>query len=194
MRIYAEMKAQAFALDTDSTIALAKFVRFLGFGMESAVEHVAHVVSDVLQGWGITVTPRSHTEWAQAANIFAVALCSTVPGSSSTLYCIKLAFLDGVRWSQGDSNTRHSPEKMRAMLRRAKAINLEDPAKILTNELDAAKLRIILYDKKQQRLLQTGPTQSGSHTRSGIGLLTPGGSDDMGPTSDEEVILYDESD
>jgi len=187
------MKAEVFALTTTSIVALARFVQLLGFNGRSAMDHIAHVVSDVLQGWGIAVARRSHAEWAKAADDFANALC-TSPQPMSTRQSIKLSFLDGVRWSRGDFNTRHSAEKMRIMLRRAKAINLDNPAKILTDELDATKLNLMLYDKKQQRLLQSGSNRPNLLPRSNSGLLTPGGSDDAGPESQNEEIVYDESD
>lgn len=67
---------------------------------------------------------------------------------------MKIAFLDGVRWSQGDVNARHRAERMRVMLTRARRIGLDDPARILRDELDAAKLEVMMYDQKQQQLLQ----------------------------------------
>lgn len=54
----------------------------------------------------------------------------------------------------GDFNARQKPKQMQLMLGRAKKIGLESPAGILTSELDASKLSVIAYEKKQQILLR----------------------------------------
>lgn len=72
---------------------------------------------------------------------------------------MKIAFLDGARWSQGDFNARHKADRMRTMLTRARRVGLDDdPAKILQDELDAEKLDVMIYYQKQQRLLQGSQT------------------------------------
>ena len=99
----------------------------------------------------------------------------------------ELAFLDGVRWGNGEWNAIFKPDKIRRMLKRAKKVGLESPAQILSDQLDAAKLTIWAFEKRQQRLLQ------GTASRA---LLTDAVEDKdeivFDPTSDEGEFAIDE--
>lgn len=160
-KILASFQAETLVLDKEAIRAIASVVRFLGLDASFAIEPVMHIVSDILQGWAFTVKHDTPAGWSQAAGTFAAAMDS--PSGSIDIRAfenMKLAFLDGVRWSRGDFNTRHNPETMRIMLVRAKKIGLEAPTKILTDELDAVKLNLMLYDKNQQRLLHGTASQA----------------------------------
>lgn len=186
------LSAQKLALNAHTIPAIAAVVKFCGLRPESATEHIMHIVSDIVQGWSIAVSHRSPAQWSSAADTFASAMVtpSATPGWVKDFQKTKLAFLDGVRWAQGDVNARHKAERMRTMLTRARRIGLEDPAKILRDELDAAELTIGLYDQKQQRVLQGGGN---------VGLLEEEKEEDvmlpLTPTSGrmriDDDILYD---
>ena len=92
---------------------------------------------------------------------------------------MKLAFLDGVRWSRGDFNVRHKAATMKTMLGRAKKVGLEDPSKILCEELDAVKANLMLYEKRQQSILQ------GS---GGRGMLM-GDAEERGEEAEQEMLM-----
>lgn len=155
------LKAHGLGLDQGTVTAIAAIVRFFNFTCDAVPEHIMHLVSDLVQGWSIVVSYQSPEQWSSMSNVFASAMVTAVtPSWIKDLQKMKSAFLDGVRWSQGDVNARHKAEKMQTMLTRARRIGLDDPAKILRNELDAAKLGVIMYDQRQKRLLQGGASQA----------------------------------
>lgn len=190
-----DLEKQNFQLNEDTVVTLARFARFLHLGMNSPAEHLMHLVSDVIQGWGVKVKYHAPEQWLSAANVFATSL-GQAPASMKQYQQMKIAFLDGVRWSQGEFNTRHSDEKMRIMLGRAIKIGLQDPAKLICEELDGAKLNVMLYDKKQQKVLEGAAARAlpqGAAARNGAGLTLSAG-DATTDSEDEEMILYDNQD
>ncbi|KAK4547132.1 hypothetical protein LTR36_001353 [Oleoguttula mirabilis] len=135
--------------------AIARFCKTLGLGRNSSIEHISHVVADMVLGWAFRVEHLSAHEWQNAASIFAHVLCRrSVPTAGiQDLQRIKMGFLDGVKWGMGTYNVRHSPISITDMKRKAKSVGLESPAKIISDEMDATKLHIWAYEKRQQRLL-----------------------------------------
>lgn len=153
-------KKQKVPLDRKAILAMAEIARFLGLSSASATEHVMHVVSDLTQGWNLAVSYQSAQKWTEDAARFASAMHHGPHGSLEDFQRMKLAFLEGVRWSRGsDTSTRHNVNEMRLMLLRAKKIGLEDISKTLCDELDSAKLRLKLFDENQQRLLKGSAVQ-----------------------------------
>ena len=81
-----------------------------------------------------------------------------------TLEQLHIAFLIGCSLALGDPNitnfhARQSVQNKQRILRKSKAIGLENPAAILCNELDAAKLHLMLQHKSYERLLSAPPSQ-----------------------------------
>lgn len=190
------LQAQNLKLDMQSVPAIAALVCFFTLESSGKTEHIMHIVSDVIQGWSLTVLYHSPQQWLALADSFASAMLNPPlrVGWLKDYQSIKMAFLDGVRWSQGDVNARHKLERMQTMLTRARKIGLEDPGKIVRDELDAAKFNVMTYDRKQQRLLQ------GRHA--GHRVLAAGeDEDDIPPTAPrskrrrfEDSIVYDTDD
>ncbi|KAK5136207.1 hypothetical protein LTR08_003814 [Meristemomyces frigidus] len=137
--------AKAFGLGTDST----------RYWSDSATEQLSQVVADLVQGLHFRIDVLSPQEWQTVAAIFAHVLCRrSVPAASfQQTENIKLGFLAGIQWSLGQFNARHSVQLIAGMQRRAKAVGLESPARILSDELDAAKLHLVSYERRQERLL-----------------------------------------
>ncbi|KAK4556216.1 hypothetical protein LTR86_006913 [Recurvomyces mirabilis] len=95
---------------------------------------------------------------------------------------VRMAFLDGLRWGLGIFNVRHSSEGMALMMEKATVAGLGDPAKILADELDAAKLQIDVFGRTQHALVEDGG-------RSGDDLdLIEGPGDMMNDDADEDVV------
>lgn len=184
-KILPSLKSDNVTLNVENITAMAQIARFLGFDAALPIEHVMHIVSDIIQGWAFTITSKTPSGWSECANIFANAMndCEA-PTDLKGHQNMKLAFLDGVRWSRGDFNVRHKAERMKTMLMRAKKIGLEDPAKIVCGELDAVKINLMLYEKTQQKILQ------GKGAR---GLIMEAGEEQEGEEEEEEALVMPQS-
>lgn len=54
---------------------------------------------------------------------------------------------------------RHNAERLQKMERKAITLGLGNPASILANELDGAKIQLYLHQKAHQRLVTATPSQ-----------------------------------
>lgn len=186
---------QHIKLDTSTATSMAEVVRFLSLQPDGSPEHLMHIISDIVQGWSLAVSYHSPQQWSSMAGTFASAMIT--PSGDSWLkdyQRMKMAFLDGVRWSQGDVNARHKAERMRTMLSRARKIGLEDPAKILRDELDAAKLGIMMYDQKQKRLVEGRASQALLAEDDNEHDTLPMTPRSIGFDQDEEILYEDDED
>ncbi|GIZ48684.1 hypothetical protein CKM354_001173400 [Cercospora kikuchii] len=159
---------QKVPLNTFSVKAIAEIARFLGLGRASPLDHISHIVADIVQGWHLQVVPRDQQEWRALATLFARNYLST-PAGLVQEQTVRMAFLDGVRFGQGQFNARHKPETVAAMTKRAKLVGLECPARIITDELDAIKVMAwsqeqrvdkLLKSRKEQLMLEEGFVES----------------------------------
>ncbi|CAK1367151.1 hypothetical protein CB0940_10470 [Cercospora beticola] len=159
---------QKVPLNTFSVKAIAEIARFLGLDRTSPLDHISHIVADIVQGWHLQVVPRDQQEWRALATLFARNYLST-PAGLVQEQTVRMAFLDGVRFGQGQFNARHKPETVAAMTKRAKMVGLECPARIITDELDAIKVMAwsqeqrvgkLLKSRKEQLMLEEGFVES----------------------------------
>ncbi|USW55915.1 hypothetical protein Slin15195_G092340 [Septoria linicola] len=149
----AEFKSHGIRLDSTTAAGIARLTRFLGLTSKSPVQHLSHIVADVVRGWHLSVIFQEPRAWRKLASDFARALAGDHWMEPEKQQSLKLAFLDGIRWSQGDFNARHKVELMAAMQRKARLIGLEFPAKIVSDELDAWKVRLFTHENNVARLL-----------------------------------------
>ncbi|KAK5126694.1 hypothetical protein LTR85_009628 [Meristemomyces frigidus] len=135
--------------------AMARLCRFMGLSTQTPMSQISHVVSDIVQGWAFHVLYASPEEWPQVAAIFAHVYCrrSTPAAGVREVQKVKVAFLDGVKWGLGTFNARHTAENILKMQKKADAVGLGRPAKLIADELDAAKLDILTYEKAEDRLI-----------------------------------------
>ena len=155
-RILPTLRARNIQLNAAIIEAMAKLANLLGL-TSSDMNQLSSIVTDILQGWAIQLPRLTSLEWAKHASTFETQLCQTTGDQLSMLNQeTKLGFLDGLRWGSSKHwNTRHSPERMRLMQKQAKLVGLNDPVKILTDELDAAKVRLSMMGRQQTRLLRS---------------------------------------
>lgn len=73
---------------------------------------------------------------------------------------LRLMFEIGCRWGCGDANVKQKPDKMSAMLYRAKKIGISQPAQILVSRFNAAKMSVMQYDKKSRALLRNSGSRA----------------------------------
>ena len=151
-------RRQAMPLNSRSAGAIALLASFMGFTPKSPIAHISHIVADVVQGWHLAVVHREPLEWQTLASVFARSFTAAPVGLKQE-QAIKMAFLDGVRWGQGDFNARHKLETVVKMQKKAKSIGLECPAKIVTDELDAVKLMVWGHENRIANMLKTHNTQ-----------------------------------
>ncbi|KAK4609673.1 hypothetical protein CLAFUR0_14550 [Fulvia fulva] len=154
-RILSELRARNVQLNSAIISGMARLAALLGLGL-SDTDKLSNIVSDIIQGWAIQLQPLTSPEWAKYATTFAIQLCQSTGGELSLHHQeAKLGFLDGVRWGSSKHwNTRHSAERMRLMQKQARMIGVDDPVKILTDELDAAKVQLRMLGRQQARLLR----------------------------------------
>lgn len=154
-------KAQKLALTSDTIKAIARLIKFFGLRTTTPVQQLSHAVSDIVQGWGLSLAYSSPESWQKTAEIFASAMfesrSSGLP-SIRELNNVSYAWLDGVRWGCGDFNARHSPRKAKTMIYRAtKNLGIESAADLLTSNLFAcekASVQLGLSAASQQRQIQ----------------------------------------
>lgn len=114
-------------------------------------------VSDVVEGWSVSVERREEAEWYKLSTAFARHVCKrTIPPVSliKDVEMVKLAFLKGIEWGCGKVNATHSTALIAHKNQKAAAVGLADPRKIIVNELDAAKLLVMAHQKTEDRRLQ----------------------------------------
>lgn len=182
-------KAQEVPLDGRSISAMAEIALFLGLTTASAIEHVIHIVSDLIQGWAVAVSYQTQQKWLDDATCFASAMQVARHGSLQSLQGMKLAFLEGVRWSRGkDTSTRHNAESIRLMLLRARKIGLDDISKMLCNELDATKSGLQLFETRQQKLLGGMSAQHLLSAEEDAGNISPTTPEKPRCHYDEEIV------
>lgn len=124
----------------------------------------------------MSVEYREESEWYRLATAFARHVCKrTVPPVSliKDLEKVKLAFLKGIEWGCGKVNATHSAALIDQKNRKAAAVGLADPRKIIVDQLDAAKLVVMAHQKTEERRLEKYHQQ---------GHLLP-----AAPTDDEQL-------
>ncbi|KAK3695891.1 hypothetical protein LTR37_018296 [Vermiconidia calcicola] len=167
--------------------AVAEMVEFFGLTPKSPIAHIAGMISDYVEGWGLKVDEyHVGTEWIAAASVFAQVLCEK-RATLKDFEAVKMAFLDGVLWGNTrERNGKFRPEKRQRIMKRGKKIGLESPAKLLCDELDAVKLILMSFEKQQQRLLESGSTGQ-LQLEEGEQTEDEGIEDDMAQDIDEDV-------
>lgn len=151
--ILPKLRAMKVPLCCEAADAIAKFAHFMGLDAYAESAHISHLVCDLIQGWGLCLR---REDWGQVAAVFARGLESASNHilRSSESARLEMAFLDGVRWSSScHSNTMHNAEFVRLMQRRAKMIGLEDPAKLLHDQLEASSARMSASQSRMKLLL-----------------------------------------
>ena len=118
-----------------------------------------------MAGWAIVLTHKSPQEWAYLSSVWchAFVIGSVHPIDIRNMEKLKVAFLLGVCLGLRDPNDKNLSLQGSLMMRlklKATTIGLENPANILLNELDGAKIQLALcqrkFDTRFQRLLQEG--------------------------------------
>ncbi|KAK3071739.1 hypothetical protein LTR53_008101 [Teratosphaeriaceae sp. CCFEE 6253] len=192
-------------LDNETAVAIAKVCRVLGLTGSSCLDHLAHVVSDVVQGWCMTVKLKSAEEWASTAAVWVKTLCgrSTLPTLERDLQ-LRMTWLNGVKAAMGPSNSFRSdsdPESVRKLERNARAVGLESPARILLDPIAKATAAVLSLQQEvdahyggartSTRLLPaaTVPNRMERDVNSGHGANRASKSD---ATTDDDDIMYDE--
>ncbi|TKA82972.1 hypothetical protein B0A55_01553 [Friedmanniomyces simplex] len=162
-------------------------------------------VSDVIQGWKLTIPPLSSAEWASHATIWCHVLCgrATVPCLERELQ-LKMTFLHAVRAGLGEFNMLHSPVLIKRMRRKAHRVGLASPTSIIMDSVALATAAVLAYEREQEvryekaseamrmlpagvgdrRILLESDVESPCGGASGVGL----GSED----EDEDEIVYDD--
>lgn len=192
--------------------SIADVAKFLGLSYDSSIGHVSgvgtynhnpsnitecanryiSVVSGITQDWGINITRHSGSGWLAKAQTFAHAMDPNRTARPGHLTAMEEAFMDGVRWGcTKEANPRLRADRARRALRRARMVGLESPAKLLVDDLDAAKLTILSFEKAQLRALPASTAGYGGSRRP---LLIHGGDDGVNDDSgyDEEADEDDE--
>ena len=178
-----EFARQKVPLNTLSVRAIAELARFIGLSEHSPLEHISHIVADVIQGWHLSVVRRAEQEWSDLATTFCNAFVGNARLRLVREQIIRLAFLDGVRFGMGDFNARYKPEAIVTMNKRARNIGLENPTRIITNELDAVRIMAHSHEIRVANLIKRweGPL-----------LIKGGGEEESEIEEEEDFVTLDE--
>ncbi|KXL42365.1 MAG: hypothetical protein FE78DRAFT_73425 [Acidomyces sp. 'richmondensis'] len=135
--------------------ALAQIVK-LCLDCQSPVEQIGFLVAEIVFGWAFILQHAKPEEWLTIAAVFSHVLCgNSKPNGIVDEQRAKLAFLEGVKWGCGSYNTRHTPKAVLKMQNKAQSIGLGCPAKLLSNELGTLQLDLWLFERQQQRVIQS---------------------------------------
>ncbi|CAK4032606.1 Hypothetical predicted protein [Lecanosticta acicola] len=148
-----KLKINGVPLTPETTIAMARICNFLGLHTHLP-EKLGHIVSDIVEGWGLRVQKRDEAEWYQLSTLFAreVRSCSQ-PTTLVHQEKVKFAFLDGVGYGKGGVNCKFHPQLLAKKQNAASAVGLASPAQIIANRLDAAKMAVLASEKMENRRL-----------------------------------------
>ncbi|EGP87685.1 uncharacterized protein MYCGRDRAFT_93083 [Zymoseptoria tritici IPO323] len=139
------LRRQNIALSADTIPAIANVAIFLGLNAHSAMEHITHIVRDIVEGWGLTLKKQTEQDWQHLAGVFEEELCrhSPSPITLRTRVCVQTAFLSGVAAGTGKVNYRFKPDLLPQQQERAALLGLASPAAVIAHSLDGAKLTVL---------------------------------------------------
>lgn len=107
----------------------------------------------------------------------------------------------GVFWGLGDFNAKFRADRIRRTLFRARKSGIEDPAKILSDEMSGARIAIATSAQAHQRLLHNGPSQlllaaeeEDEDSAEDGDEIELSSDQEKGSSLEEDEILYDEGD
>lgn len=147
------LKAKGVPLTEDLTAAIARLCDFFGLNAKMP-DKLTHIVSDVIQGWGLRVEKRDEKQWYQLATLFAREVCRC---SKRLTFVdqekVKFAFLTGVGYGRGEVNCRFHQKLLVKQQKAASAVGLASPARIIANQLDAVKMAVLSTEKMEIRSL-----------------------------------------
>ncbi|SMQ45815.1 unnamed protein product [Zymoseptoria tritici ST99CH_3D7] len=132
-KVLSKLRDANIELGPETIGIIAKVARLMGLDSAAQPEHLSHILCDVIQGWGLRLVHAAHGEWEQLAARFARSISDRddriVPARE--LQVLESAFLDGVRYgSSKEFNTRHCPNRIRAMEVQALALGIPTPAEL----------------------------------------------------------------
>ncbi len=190
--ILPELRSQNVHL-TDTVIkSFSDITKFFGVDYRSPV-FVSSIVADLCFGWGFTIRYCTDDEWSRKAEVFSQAMCQGKVTQLKERCLMKVAFRDGVQWGNASEFTpKFDHGKARRAITKGGTIGLGSLVKPLLDELAAAKLALLMYEKAQQRALPQAPEGSSSRNRGAlmsVAFENEGDRDDDG--SDEVGLVED---
>ncbi|KAK3617377.1 hypothetical protein LTR56_025321 [Elasticomyces elasticus] len=149
-KIMSALTEDRIKLNTNIAVAIAQLCRIFGLSGSSALDHLEHVVSDVIQGWRVAIEHMSSAEWAHLAATWMHSLCgrSTVP-SPEREQQLKMTWLHGVKAGMGDFNTFRDGKLIKQMHRKAQDVGLDSPTQIVLEAMANATRAILELEQKQ---------------------------------------------
>ncbi|KAK3674830.1 hypothetical protein LTR78_005174 [Recurvomyces mirabilis] len=197
--ILTQLEDEHVPLSAQTTVVIARLCRFLGLTASSPLPHLEHIVSDVLQGWKLSVQPMSSAEWSQLASLWAHKFCGrqTLPSLERQM-TLQMCFLQSVKAGLGDFNVMLEPNLINRMHRKSKAVGLESPTRVVLDAMANATTALLDYEKQvDQRYAEAASTR----LLPGIEEYFQLGSDVPSPSSrasrmlrvgEEDQIMFDD--
>jgi hypothetical protein len=111
-------------------------------------------VSDICQGWGISITHHTESEWSSKAERFAQAMCQGDTSRLEDISNMAWAFLNGVKWGNArEPNPKFRGDRTRRTLFRAKKIGMPSATQLIIKKLDAIKSGFLSLEEQERRAL-----------------------------------------
>ncbi|KAK1811892.1 hypothetical protein LTR12_013735 [Friedmanniomyces endolithicus] len=203
------LQEAGIVLTAETVTVIARLCKFVGLTGRSPLKQLEHLVTDIIQGWRLLISPLSPTEWTSLANTFTHVLCgrSSVPNLEWNLQ-LQMTFLHAVRAGLGGFNMMFDPILIRRMQKKAVLVGLGDPRAIVMASVASATAAVGEYEREQEaryaeamrarRLLAGGTAErlvlksdvesSSGADLNGDAVDRAGGVD----SEDDEEIMYDE--
>ncbi|KAK1086126.1 hypothetical protein LTR33_001721 [Friedmanniomyces endolithicus] len=147
----ARLEEAGIALTPETVTVIARLCKFVGLTARSPLKQLEHLVTDIIQGWRLLISPLSPAEWTSLANTFTHVLCgrSSVPTLERNLQ-LQMAFLHAVKGGLGEFNMMFDPILIRRMQKKACIVGLEDPRGIVMASVASAAAAVGEYEREQE--------------------------------------------
>ncbi|KAK5109071.1 hypothetical protein LTR62_007527 [Meristemomyces frigidus] len=146
-----ELELRGIALSERTTVILAEICHFVGLTATSSLQHLEHIVSDIVQGWRLAIQPSTSAEWAMLASTFTLKLCNQDRSSLDRQMALQMCYLSGVKAGLGEFNFMLQPKLIAKMKRKSIIVGLESPTQIVLEAIANATSSVLDYDKEQNK-------------------------------------------
>ncbi|KAK1066502.1 hypothetical protein LTR33_011576 [Friedmanniomyces endolithicus] len=191
------LQEAGIVLTAETVTVIARLCKFVGLTARSPLKQLEHLVTDIIQGWRLLISPLSPSEWTSLANTFTHVLCgrSSVPTLERNLQ-LQMAFLHAVRAGLGEFNMMFDPVLITRMQKKALLVGLGDPRGILMASVASATAAVGEYEREQEMRYEEalGAKRLDAGGKRGRLVLESDveSPDGAGEDSEDEEIMYDE--
>ena len=184
-RLRDELQAgDGLQLDEVVVASIADLSQYMGITSKSSVEEIAYLCSEFVAGWCLCITHCSEQIWRRYALVFSHAFClgSIEPIETRDQEKLKMGFLLGVSLGYAALSVFHAmpsansvdslkdyggkdkdlvtqASHQKKLHAKAVSVGMSEPARLLCNDLDGAKMQLMMQQKRYERRFRTTRSQ-----------------------------------